>query len=348
MARPICFFLGSTDSFNVRRLVSNLGWMLGDHYPLHLISTTTGTLQRATKERYDVFGDDSRSYRRAVYQLSRYLQSESPAALLQVTDPPVDGTVVGSLGSLYDVPTVYRYAGDRFYEYRVTRGTDRIFAITLGSILGRIPLRLADSFVTLGPVGRRRLLARGVSKEQIDILPPSIDANRFKDADPIGLDAPSDRSIALFVGRLSHLKGLGTLERTIPDVLKERPDIHFVLVGASERLLQLPTQYHDHVSMTGPVDPEKIPGYMAAADILVHPSLTEGIPRVLLEALATETPVIARNIGDVASVTSNTFESDEKFAEMICLHEELPLDPIKPFTRESLAPRYQEFFAQFR
>jgi len=348
MSRPICFFLGTADSFNVRRLVSNLGWMLGNHYTLHLVSTASATLQRATDGQYEVFGDDSGSYRRAVRHLAAYLRSENPAALVQVTDPPVDGTVVGALGSRHDVPTVYRYAGDRFYEYRVTRGTDRLSALALGSILGRVPLRLADSFVTLGPAGRRRLIARGVPGDRIEVLPPSIDASRFEDADPVGLDVPSERAIALFVGRLSRLKGLETLERTIPAVFQDRPDIHFVLVGTTKRLPQVPPQYRDHVTVTGAVDPEQIPGFMAAADVLVHPSLTEGVPRVLLEALATDTPVVARNVGDVASVTANTFETDAEFAELVCSHEGVPLDPVEPFTRESLAPRYREFFAQFR
>jgi glycosyltransferase involved in cell wall biosynthesis len=85
---------------------------------------------------------------------------------------------------------------------------------------------------------------------------------------------------------------------------------------------------------------------MAAADLLIHPSLTEGVPRVLLESLAVNTPVLARDVGDVESVTDNTFRTDDEFIEHLTELEDVALDDITPFTQKNLTPVYQRFFEQ--
>jgi glycosyltransferase involved in cell wall biosynthesis len=222
-------------------------------------------------------------------------------------------------------------------------------AFGLGNVCGRLPLALADRYVALGPRGRRRLVSRGVDADRVTILPPSIDAERFRSEGPSEpVDVPDERATILFVGRLSRLKGLRTLEAAIPRILDRRDDLQFVLVGDAESSLALPDGYDDHVSETGPVPPAAIPAYYQQADLLIHPSLTEGIPRVLLEALAAGTPVLARDVGDVATVTDNIFESDDEFETAVRTFESLPLDDVDPFRRETLRPTYRDFFAAFQ
>ncbi|WP_279385042.1 glycosyltransferase [Methanosarcina barkeri] len=50
---------------------------------------------------------------------------------------------------------------------------------------------------------------------------------------------------------------------------------------------------------TGPVNHEDIPLWISASDILVLPSLSEGRPNVILEALACEVPVVATDVGGI-------------------------------------------------
>jgi glycosyltransferase involved in cell wall biosynthesis len=256
--------------------------------------------------------------------------------------------MVGGVAAIEKTPFVYRYSGDRFYEYRVAQGTTKLTAFALGELLGRVPLYLADRCITLGPNGRERLVARGVDYDDVTVLPPAVDPGPFEAPAPATLDVPSDRKIALFVGRLSRLKGIETINRSVPRVLQRRDDIQFVFVGDDERRPAVPERFENHLTIVGRVPPEDVPGYMKAADVLVHPSLTDGIPRVVMEALAAGTPVLARNVGDVASVTENTFETDDEFVERLCSFEDLPLDDISPFTVEALTPRYREFFEQFQ
>jgi glycosyltransferase involved in cell wall biosynthesis len=323
--------------------------MLGDVAELHLVSTAPSNLPASVGEAYSVYGEDMpTSWRTSVSVLRIYLSTDNPAVVTQLTRPPLHGTMAGGMATINKTPFVYRYSGDRFYEYRVAQGTTKLTAFALGELLGRVPLYLANRYITLGLNGRDRLIARGVDYDDVTLLPPAVDPDPFEEANPVPLDVPTDREIALFVGRLSHLKGIGTLERTIPRVLEHRDDIQFVFLGDEERRPDVPEHFRDHLTIVGRVPPTDVPGYMKAADILIHPSLTDGIPRVVMESLAAGTPVLARNVGDVASVTENTFETDDEFVERLCSFEDLALDDISPFTVEALTPRYRAFFEQFQ
>jgi len=342
MTNRYCLYVGATTATNVRHLVDNVGWMVEGTADLDLLTTASDALGAATRH-YSVPGDTQPSTVRGhARALDSYLTRNDPAAVVQLTRPPTHGTLVAAIARRHGVPFVYRYAGDRFYEYRVARGRQRLIAFALGNLLNRIPVRLADHRIALGPRGRDRLVAHGADPETITVLPPAVDTTRFDAPPDVDLSVPEDRSVALFLGRLSHLKGRDAFETAIPRVLARRDDFQFVFVGAGD-LPDVPPRYADHVTAAGHVSPDEIPGYTATADVLVHPSLTEGLPRVLLESLVAGTPVLARDVGDVASVTDNTFETDAEFVEMLLDFESLPLDDVTPFTREALAPAYRAF-----
>ncbi|AJF24785.1 hypothetical protein SG26_03205 [Haloarcula sp. CBA1115] len=337
---PLAVFTGSATSVNVSHVLDDIASMVpGTH---HLVATDTAILDTPN---YQIFGTDNpNNMCGQASALTEYLKKNSPRALLQITDPPLHGTIAGSLANRHDIPFVYRYSGDRFYEYRVARGRERLTAFALGAILGRVPIRLATRHIALGPAGKRRLIARGVPPERITILPPAVNPSRFDDSDPISLDVPDDRKLVLFVGRLSHLKGTETLERVIPSIVERRDDLQFVFVGSVERDLDVPKHVRDHVTLVGKVSPDAVSDYMAAANLLVHPTLTEGVPRVLLESLAAGTPVLARDVGDVASVTDNTFDSNKELEDQLTNLESIPLEDVSSFTPEHLGPAYRDFF----
>jgi glycosyltransferase involved in cell wall biosynthesis len=324
--------------------------MLSDGPNLHLVTTDPDSFATETLSHFDVFGADAPSSRRGEFRaLSAYLETIKPGAVVQLTYPPVHGSIVGLATRRFAIPFVYRYNGDRFREYSVARGRDKLVAFGVGNVLGRLPLRLSDHYIALGPSGKSRLMEYGVDESAITILPPSIHVEAFTalDSEPPYASIPDDRKIVLFVGRLSYLKGVKTLERTIPEALKQRPDLHFAFVGESEHKLTLPARCTDNVTVLGRVSPENVPAYYRHADVLVHPSLTEGVPRAVLESLAAGTPVLARDVGDVASVTDNTFRTDEEFLDRLLSLEDLPLDNVKPFARETLRPRYAQFFQYY-
>jgi len=102
--------------------------------------------------------------------------------------------------------------------------------------------------------------------------------------------------IFLFVGRNEYRKGKHVLESTFNNLKKK--DIQLITVGPFE--IDLP-----NVVNLGEIRNEKeLQGIYANADYLVLPSLSEGLPTVILEAMAMGLPVIASDVGAVGSVVN--------------------------------------------
>ena len=344
MRGTLGIFVGSASSFNLGRAASNIGQALSSEFTTHLIATDAEFATDVSAAYNGFHGTpEPCSLRGEVSALQSYIQCHDPDALFQITSPPIHGNIVGSLGRIHGIPVVYRYSGDRFYEHKVSRGVTKLIHFGLNNVLGQLPLYLADACVTLGPRGKRRLENRGVAPDDITIIPPVVNRDRFSTstAEPDG-----SASIGLFVGRLSRRKGIETLERTLPEILQRRSDIEFILVGKQQESVEIPAEYSHRVTVTGTIPPTEIPVYYERADFLIHPTLTEGLPRVVLEALASGVPPIARDVGDIAYVTENTFQTDREFIEMVCDFESLNVDPSGPFTLDTQRNAYVKLFKE--
>jgi glycosyltransferase involved in cell wall biosynthesis len=90
----------------------------------------------------------------------------------------------------------------------------------------------------------------------------------------------------------------------MPDVVKKLPDVHVALVADGPLREELEAQTKklgvtDQILFLGEKQPEEIPLYYNAADCLVLCSLSEGMPNVVLEAFASNVPVIATKVGGI-------------------------------------------------
>lgn len=345
MTKPIALFSGSKSLFNVLHDVRNMGWMLHEDFDVHLVTTRPTEFGQHVEEYFDVrsYGHSGRFAE--VRTLRSYLRAESPRAVVSVVEQPLHSTTIALLLNRHDVPFTYRYASDLFNQYRVENGWKKPARFALNNGLSQLPVRMADNCIALGPTAKRRLMARGNDSADVTILPPPVDAERFETPRPDpDWDIPADRSVALFAGRRTRIKGMDDMDIAIPEVVDRRPDVQFAFVGSHGRAPSVPPEYEDHVTMVGCVPLGEMPRYFQAADLLVLPSYHEGLPRVVLEALATGIPVVARDIADVAYATDNTFDDIQQFIDMIVDYERLPVDDATPFTRETLRSDYVDFF----
>ena len=119
----------------------------------------------------------------------------------------------------------------------------------------------------------------------------------------LGLAAGS--RMLLTVGRLSDQKGYALLIPVVAAVVREYPDVTFVWVGDGERrelFARMLTEHGGaaHVVMTG--FRRDVRRLMQAADLFVFPTLFEGLPFTLLEAMATRLPIVASDASSIPEV----------------------------------------------
>jgi starch synthase (maltosyl-transferring) len=135
---------------------------------------------------------------------------------------------------------------------------------------------------------------------RLTVIPNGIEVSPFDHASPVprtAIGVPERAHLALFVGRLTEQKGLPVLIEAAGQVARTRPDWQLALAGDGpdrDRLQQAAGRIpalSGRVHWLGPRD--DIPALLKAADLLVLPSLWEGMPNVVLEAMAARLAVVA-------------------------------------------------------
>lgn len=115
----------------------------------------------------------------------------------------------------------------------------------------------------------------------------------------------------LFVGQLEPVKGVKYLLEGLSILLRDGHQACLTIVGEGDHRSEMERQIADlqlqeHVSLRGYVPwGDKLFNVYREADVFVLPSLMEGIPKVMVEAMASGVPVIATRVGGVESVVSH-------------------------------------------
>ncbi len=121
------------------------------------------------------------------------------------------------------------------------------------------------------------------------------------------LNLPQDKKIILTVGNLEPVKGQTHLVEAVQKIVRERRDILCVIVGAGKLRPALERQVRslgleDYVVLAGGKPHDEIPLWMNACDLFVLPSLNEGNPTVMFEALGCGKPFVGTRVGGVPEV----------------------------------------------
>lgn len=105
----------------------------------------------------------------------------------------------------------------------------------------------------------------------------------------------------LFVGRLARVKGLPVLFEALADL----PDLRLKVIGGGpdrQALIEAAAPLGDRVSFPGNRSQDDVADALTRTDIFVLPSFAEGVPVVLMEAMASRVPVIATRVAGVAEL----------------------------------------------
>jgi len=205
---------------------------------------------------------------------------------------------------------VILYSPHAFYFYRGILG-ESAFYLALERMAGLV----TDAVVTVsygeGSIARRY---RVCGEPKIVTIENGVDLAEFAceydaDSKKKELGVPTHVPLVGMVGRICEQKGYRYFIRAARDVLLEKPETVFLLVGCGgdqDDAAGMIRRYGigEKVIMTGLR--EDLPDLYSIFDVVVLPSLWEGMPYVLLEAMAMEVPVIASDIPGVHEVIDDS------------------------------------------
>ncbi|MFH1491598.1 MAG: glycosyltransferase family 4 protein [Pseudomonadota bacterium] len=160
---------------------------------------------------------------------------------------------------------------------------------------------------------RRQMIRETLfSPRKIRVVYTGIDEKKYGRITKMGareqLGLPRETKMIGFVGRLSEEKGLPVLLESFRLVTSKMDDTILLIAGdgpLKNRLSMLADQLgiQDQCIFLGYRN--DIPKLLPALDLLALPSLTEGLPLILLEALASHVPVVASRVGGIPEILNN-------------------------------------------
>jgi glycosyltransferase involved in cell wall biosynthesis len=163
---------------------------------------------------------------------------------------------------------------------------------------------LSSKVVAVSDGEKRLLIKRGVKKRKISVVYNGIDLAPYtssEDLKPLRKELSIKEYFPVVgtVARLTPVKGLTYLLRSIPSVLVSFPDAQFLIVGGGRLQNALKEEavglgIEKHVIFTG--SRQDVPPLLKLFDIFVLPSLKEGLPFAIIEAMANAKPVIATDV----------------------------------------------------
>ena len=178
-------------------------------------------------------------------------------------------------------------------------------ALGIYNHLDRMALKKFNALAAVSDKVAQRLLAFGVPAEKIKTIANGIDVKAFERAEPLALLHAEGSTVVGVVARLDLQKGFEYLLQAARQLCKTFPRLKIVIVGEGpdrsaieERVEQYGLQ--SNVILAG--QQSNMPAVYAAMDIFVLPSLNEGLPMTVLEAMAASKPVIATRVGAIPSV----------------------------------------------
>lgn len=181
--------------------------------------------------------------------------------------------------------------------------------------LGRWTFDQADVVFCYTRVDAGRLRAVGVETD-VTVVPNGIDTDRFTPEGPTSDRIDGDGAAILFVGRLVPGKRPRDAIAAVDRLREDHPGVTLYVAGDGPLGDELdPTAGSNHpdaesdggpggVAFLGRVPYDEMPALYRSADALVLPSRAEGLPRTVLEAMASGTPVVTSDLPHVRPVAT--------------------------------------------
>ena len=187
----------------------------------------------------------------------------------------------------------------------------------------RRALKRCELLTGCSPELTKRVVRLGYRSKPCRVIPYGVDVDLFCPAEEAGqqtagggwrerLGIPDDASMLLAVGRLATKKGFHVLVDVLPSLLAEFNGLHAVIAGGGDQMPDLlaavaewKPEHRARVHLPGPVAHDDLPDLYRSADLFTLPAIhdpqgnVDGLPNVILEALATGLPVVSSAISGI-------------------------------------------------
>jgi len=161
---------------------------------------------------------------------------------------------------------------------------------------------------------RRRAIELGVPAHKTFVVYRGVDTERFAPIPKLEacgqINVSPQRRRVLFVGNVQRSKGTRELLKAFTTVAREYDDVDLVLVGDGDDAAVLRVQAESvglaaRVQFVGRKPHAELRPWFGAAELLCLPSHNEGLPNVVLEAMAAGIPVVATDVGGIPEAVTN-------------------------------------------
>lgn len=215
-----------------------------------------------------------------------------------------DGYAALKIGSALSVPVVAMGVGSDVHSIG-----DRFSAMHTRTLV-----RQADYVLAISDDLRQRIVSMGAPPERTRALVSGCDLsvfharNREEARRQLGI-AP-DAEAVVYIGRTDVKKGLRELVEAAASLHCERPRLHVYMMGEGpdrtvvESAIQA-SNAGAYVHLRPSCSFDDVAMWMAAANLVTLPSYMEGLPNVVLEALACGRPLVATRVGGIPEIMSD-------------------------------------------
>jgi glycosyltransferase involved in cell wall biosynthesis len=222
-----------------------------------------------------------------------------PFDLIYVLWAYPDGFGTYLIGRLLDKPVFIECLGSDINVF--TRSFLRRFLICRA-------LKGCSRVITVSQDLKNKLVRLGVPGKKVTVVINGVDTGLFhpteKRSSRDKLNLGLEEKIVLFCGNLVEIKGVEYLVEAFSTIAQTEPLAHLYLVGEGylkEKLVSLAQKSFasEKIHFMGRVEHRQIAMWMNCCDVFCLPSLDEGCPNVVIEALACGKPVVASRVGGI-------------------------------------------------
>jgi len=223
------------------------------------------------------------------------------------------GNLSNLLTSMFkkSIPLVYTVHNPTPWSCTYPSSNERLIRISAHKIVEQPTWQRANYIIALSKAIKGEIMRWGIPDEKIGVIHNGVDTSVFSPSLPSRKDAQEKYGInnpyCLFVGQLTRRKGVDYLLKALAPV-----NIKCVIVGdgherKSLMLLAKNFGISNKVSFTGAVPLKDLRELYAGASFFVFPSVAEGMPLTILEAMSSGLPVIATNIPGTDEVVRENY-----------------------------------------